>query len=339
MRPHSTWVLLASIGLLGCGSHQASRASDTLFNSPPAELGRELAPDLYENALMARERAEDARRRKDQLAAEDYSTEARLWVMAAAVEAERIQFDQRRSKLDLEVERWAKQLARDQEAAAVVASDISRYEAQAVALREAERVASLGQARTTSPDTLNAVLTRVQLNVALAEALGATDRQLGPLRDRAEAIARRQPKSPRAAESLLLDSEALLGRMRAQWPSPRPGASTELVETARVTGFAADRAETGVVVRSERFFGSGGQVSAATVKRFGGLLSAFPHGPVACQLSVPEARGDAWARRIAQLRQAFERVDDAGRLSVAMIETESLRAGAVQCTFAAYRAP
>ena len=29
--------------------------------------------------------------------------------------------------------------------------------------------------------------------------------------------------------------------MRAQWPEPRPGASTELVETALVTGFAADR--------------------------------------------------------------------------------------------------
>ncbi len=339
MTPRSTWVALAALGFVGCGSHQAGRASDTLFSSPEAELGRELAPDLYENALTAQERAEEARRDKDERAAEEYSTEARLWVMAAAVEAERIRLDQQRSKLDLEVERWAKQLARDQDTAAIVASDISRYEAQAVALREAERVAALGQSRTTSPETLNAVLTRVRLNVALAEALGASDRQLGPLRDRTEAIARRKPKSPKAAESLLLDSEALLGQMRARWPRPRPGASTELVETAKATGFAADRAETGVVVRSERFFGSAAGVSQATVKRFAGLLSAFPHGPVACQVSVPEGRRESWSRRVAQLVQALKRADDAGRVSIGVIETQSLGAGVVQCTFAAYREP
>lgn len=334
-----TAILACLAFFCGCASQQAARTSDSLFNSPVAELGRELAPDLYENALTAWDQAEDARRGKDDLAAEEYATEARLWVMAAAVEAERVQLDQRRTELELEVERWAKQLARDQEASAVVASDISRYEAQAVALREAERVAALGGSRTASPETLSAVLTRVRLNVALAEALGATDAQLGRLRDRTEAIARRQPKSAQAAEKLMLDSEALIGAMRAKWPSPRPGASTELVETAKATGFDADRGGTGVVVRSERFFGSSGQVSQASVKRFGGLLSAFPHGPVACQVAVPEARSGAWARQVAQLVQALGRVDDAARVSTGMIETESLRAGSVQCTFAAYREP
>jgi hypothetical protein len=332
--------ILACASLVcGCASQQAARTSDSLFNSPTAELARELAPDLYENALTAWDQAEDARRGKDDLAAEELATEARLWIMAATVEAERVRLDQRRAELDLEVERWAKQLARDQQASAVVASDISRYEAQAVALREAERVAALGDARSASPETLSAVLTRVRLNVALAEALGATDAQLGPLRDRTEAIARRRPKSAQAAERLLLDSEALIGAMRAKWPSPRPGASTELVETAKVTGFEADRGGTGVVIRSERFFGSSGQLSQATVKRFAGLLSAFPHGPVACQVSVPEARSGVWARRAAQLVQALERVDGEGRVSASTIETESLRAGAVQCTFAAYREP
>ena len=335
-----TAAILACAALVyGCASQQAVRASDSLFNSPAAELGRELAPDLYDNALTAWDRAEEARRGKDDLAAEEFATEARLWVMAAAVEAERVQLDRQRAELELEVERWAKQLARDQQASAVVASDISRYEARAVALREAERVAALGDSRTASPETLSAVLTRVRLNVALAEALGATDAQLGPLRDRTEAIARRQPKSARAAEKLMLDSEALVGAMRSKWPSPRPGASTELVQTARVTGFDADRGGTGVVVRSERFFASTGRVSQATVKRFGGLLSAFPHGPIACQVAVPETQSGAWARRVAQLAQALQPVDEAARVTTGMIETETLRAGAVQCTFAAYREP
>ena len=98
--------------------------------------------------------------------------------------------------------------------------------------------------------------------------------------------------------------------MRAKWPAPGPGAATELVETARVTGFSADRAGTGVVVRSERFFTAGGQVSSATVKRFAGLLAAYPHGPVACQVAVPEVQSRVWSRRVAQLIDRFQRLED-----------------------------
>ena len=120
-----------------------------------------------------------------------------LWLAAAVAEAERVQLDQRRAELQREEERWAKQLARDQEASAVVARDISRYEARAVALREAERLSTLSEGPTLSDATLDAILTRVRLNLALAEALGATDAQLSPLRDRAEVIARKRPHRPR----------------------------------------------------------------------------------------------------------------------------------------------
>ena len=83
------------------------------------------------------------------------------------------------------------QLARDQEACATVARDISRYEARAVALLEADRIAALDESPTPSDATLDAVLTRVQLNLALAEALGAADSQLIPLRARVDARVRR----------------------------------------------------------------------------------------------------------------------------------------------------
>jgi hypothetical protein len=331
-------VLMVSCALgVACAAQQAGRTSDSPFASPEAEHAKEHAPDLYEQARVAWAEADAAQRHRDDLAADDQRHEARLWLGAAVAEAERVQLDQRRAELQREEERWAKQLARDQEASAVVARDISRYEARAVALHEAERLTAVGDGPTVDEGTLDAILTRARLNVALAEALGATDEQLRPLRDRADGLARRRPSSAKAAEALLLKSEALIGSIRAQWPEPRPGASTELVETALVTGFAADRVGTGVLVRSERFFTSTGQVSSATVKRFHGLIAAFPHGPVACQVAVPELRSRVWARRVALLVERLRRMDDPGRVSTGMVVTQSLPAGAVQCTFAAYR--
>jgi hypothetical protein len=324
---------------VACAAQQTTQTSDALFATPAAELAREHAPDLYEEAQTAWAEADEAERRKEQQAADDRRTEARLWLAAAVTEAERVQLDRHRLELQGQEERWAKQLARDQEASAMVARDISRYEARAVALREAERLVALSEGTAASPGTVDAILTRVQLNLALAEALGAGDEQLLPLRERADAIARKRSPSAKAAEALLSKTEALIGQMRAQWPEPRPGTSTELVETALVTGFAADRMGSGVVIRSERFFKSDGQVSSATVKRFHGLLGAFPHGPVACQVAVPELRSRVWARRVAQLVERLRRMDDPGRVSTSMVVTQSLSAGAVQCTFASYREP
>ena len=338
MRWRATLAALVFLGA-ACGGQQATRSSETLFSTPEAEHARELAPDLYALAEAASARADQEKSRKDSQIEKDFRTESELWLSAAVAEAERIELQRRLDALQREEERWAQQLARDQQASAVVATDIARYQARSVALREAERVAALSEARTASDATLDAVLTRVQLNLALAEALGASEAQLRSLRQRADAMARNRPKSAQVAEALLLDTEALIGDMRAKWPSPRPGASTELVETARATGFSADRTGTGVVVRSARFFTADGQVSPATVKRFAGLLAAFPHGPVACQVAVPELQSRAWSQRVARLIDRFQRIDDPTRLSTSMVATESLGAGSVQCTFAAYRGP
>ncbi|MBW2718779.1 MAG: hypothetical protein DRH23_09400 [Deltaproteobacteria bacterium] len=335
-----TWravLILWCVAGLACAAQQTPGTFDSFFASPAADLAREHAPDLYEQARTAWTAAEGAQRHKDGAAADDQRTEARLWLTAAVAEAERVQLDRRRAELQREEERWAKQLARDQQASAVVARDISRYEARAVALDEAERLSALSERPTLNDATLDAILTRVRLNLALAEALGASDEQLQPLRERAEVTARRRPHSAKAAEALLWKTEALIGQMRAQWPEPRPGASIELVETALATGFAADRMGSGVLIRSERFFTSNGNVSNATVKRFHGLLAAFPHGPVACQVAVPELPGRVWAHRVARLVERLRRMDDPGRVSTGMVVTRSLSAGAVQCTFAAYR--
>jgi hypothetical protein len=309
-----------------------------LFADSSAELARGLAPDLYEQAQAAWAEADEARRRKNDRAADDYRTEARLWLAAAVAEAERVQLDRARDELQREEERWAKQLSRDQEASTVVASDISLLEARAVALREAERVARLRDGQAAKKGTWDAILTRARLNLALAVALGATEEQVRGLQARADEIARKRPRSAQVAEALLRDTEILMGDMRAKWSSPQPGSSTELVETAEVTGFAAARTDSGVVIRSGRFFASGGQVSAATVQRFQGLLAAFPHGPVACQIAVPELESGVWSRRAARLVERLQ-AEDSTRLSTSMIVTGALGAGTVQCTFLAYRDP
>lgn len=325
--------------LLGCAAQQSARSTDALFETPEAQSAKELAPDLYGRAEAARARANDPQSRRDEREVEDYLSEAELWLAAAVAESERIGLERRRTELQREEERWAKQLARDQEASAVVASDISRYQARRVALLEAERVAALGESSRTDEATLDAVLTRVRMNLALAEALGATESQLRPLQNRTESMARSRPPSSKAAEVLLLDSEVLLGKMRLRWPAPRPGASIELVETARLTGFSADRDSSGVVVRSERVFTSNGRLSEATITRFQALLAAFPHGPVVCQVAVPGVQSRSWSRRVAALVDRLRRIDDPARVSTSMIETESIRAGIMHCTFAAYRKP
>jgi hypothetical protein len=339
LRASRLLLVAAAAAGLGCAAQQSAKTSDALFGSSVAALAREHAPDLYAQAEIASEKAEAALRSKDQEAADELLTAAHLWLAAGAVEAERFQLDRELAALQLEEERWATQLARDQEASATVARDISRYEARAVALREVDRISEIEGSSTVSGATLEAVLTRVRFNLALAEAFGAPDARLSALRDRTETIARKGSEPARSVEALLLSSEGLLGEIRRDWPEPRPGSSTELVETAVVLGFVADRGGTGVVVRSERFFSSNGRVSNATVNRFHGLVSAFPHGPVACQVVVPELRSEAWTRRVAQLVERLRPMNGPARIYTSMVATQSLSAGTVQCTFAAYREP
>lgn len=334
----SVAAICACLVLAACAAQQTPETVDGLFTSPAAELAKELAPDLHHNAQTAWSAAEHAQRNRDTDAADDLRTEARLWLAAAAAEAERVELDRRRIVLQAEEERWAKQLARDQAAVGVVARDISRYEARSVALKEAQRLSPVAD-HGSKEQTVAAILTRVQLNLALAEALGATEDELQPLDARVNLIKRQHPGSARRAEALLLETEALIGGMRAQWPEPLPGAAAELIDTALVIGFAADRTNAGVIVRSERFFTSSGQVSSATVRRFHGLLEAFPHGPVACQVAVPEARGRVWARRVAALVERLGRMNDPGRVSTGMVLTRALGVGTVQCTFPAYARP
>ena len=52
--------LMGCILALGCAAQQATRTTATLFETPEAELARELAPDLYGLAEAARAKADAA---------------------------------------------------------------------------------------------------------------------------------------------------------------------------------------------------------------------------------------------------------------------------------------
>jgi len=334
----ATVSIAAGLLVASCGGTPASPSSSPLFASPAAQRGAALAPDLHARARLAWQAADAASGDRSSNEEEDRRTEARLWLAAAIAEADRIELDRRRLEVQAEEERWAKQLARDQRAAADVARDISRFEARAVALAEAERL-SVPPDAASDQRVVGAMITRARLNLALAQALGAAEDDLRVLDQEADAIERRAPRSAERAHALLLETDALIGGMRARWPEPLPGAATDLVQTALATGFTADRNASGVIVRSGRFFTPSGNISSATVQRFSGLLAAFPHGPVACQTAVPATAERAWSRRVAALVERFGRLEHADRVSTGMVVTEALGAGTVQCTFAAYRGP
>ena len=95
------WVVLPA-----CAAQQTPSALDTLFESPAAELAKERAPDLHRNAEIAWFAADQAEREGAEQAADDLRTEARLWLAAAAAEAERVELDRRRMELQAEEERW-----------------------------------------------------------------------------------------------------------------------------------------------------------------------------------------------------------------------------------------
>ncbi len=322
---------------LGCGaSRQASETAQLLLSSPSAELAQALAPDLYTNARLAFAAADEAARDDQDQAAEDLRTEGRLWLAAAITEAERLQLDQKRLELQRDEEKWGQRLARDRSATDEVAQDIARQEARSLALEEAERLTVARREGSGSPELFDALIFRLRTELAVAEAFGAPAEELGALRRERVALERSANKSARAAEALLAETSALVGRMRAMAPQPASGASTELLDAALVAGFEADQDEAGTVVRSDRIVSEAGTLSMRDVERMGALLDAFPHGPVLCQL-IPPARTASVARRertVAKLSEALCGSRD--WVSLDASPAAGTDPGTVQCRFPAY---
>ena len=114
----------SSAGVMGSGTSQMGSSGEGVGGAPmvkrinqlrraldqdPADIAAavELA-DLYQRAESASARSVDAKRRKNEDAADDHRTEARLWLAAAVAEAERLEIARRHDELLREEERWAK---------------------------------------------------------------------------------------------------------------------------------------------------------------------------------------------------------------------------------------
>lgn len=321
-------------GGLGCGaSRQASETAQLLLSSPSAELAQALAPDLYTNAKLAFAAADEAARDDHEQAAEDLRTEGRLWLAAAITEAERLQLDQKRLELQDDEEKWGKRLARDRSATDEVAQDIARQEASALALEEAERLSMARVEKGGSPELFDALMFRLRTELAVAAAFGAPAEELSALQRERAALEGSANKPARAAEALLAETSALVGRMRATAPQPAPGASTELLDAALVAGFEADQDAAGTVLRSDRIVSASGTLSTQHLERMRALLDAFPHGPVLCQLAAP-APSARWEKAVAKLSNALSQSRDG--VSVDASPLGGTATGTLQCRFPAY---
>lgn len=330
------WCALLGFLLAACGAQQTKQTSELLFDSAAADQAREHAPDLYANAKAAWSEYEKATAegRED---ASELRTVARLWFAAAVTEAERVELERRRLVVQQKEERWGKQLARDRDAAAEVARQIALREARQIALKEAALLSSRDEPPA-SEEVFEALLTRFRFELALARALGAPSREVEQLQREAAALDDSPWKSAAAADRLLSRASALVGETRKATALPRPGAAPELVEAAEVSGFSANQTRSGVIVRSDAFFRPDGAISMRPVQRMRTLVDSFPHGPVVCQIVVPNPESRAWSRRSQKLAEVLTITEDAARVSAQPIPSSALPPGTTQCTFVGYGA-
>ena len=266
------------VGLaLGCAGTQSTAGVRVAFEE--ADVSRaQRAPDLLSRAERARDRAEEAAADGDNEAAADYATEARLWLRAAMVEADRLELEDARLTDEREEEAVAQRLAHTRARRRAHESEVGRERAAAVAREQMERAFEAAEARETrrrQPDAMSpaaaarAFIDRARLLTAAARALGAPE-------DRVSELLHELDEAPAAGGALLRQALALhrralslLGHARAGSPVT-PAVVASLVEAAQERGLEVSVAPDGAFVSPGR----------RDETKVADLLRAFPHGPV-----------------------------------------------------------
>ncbi|MDH5494028.1 MAG: hypothetical protein OEY14_18905 [Myxococcales bacterium] len=308
-----TLSLLAALGLSACGTPGAGEGSlDSLFGAARAAEARDRVPDLYaqaEGALREARQAEDA-------AAADHRTRARLLLLAAIVESERIDHEERRLALEarerralreaaaLEAERAQLQERQGRELAAALALEQARLAFERAEGDEARRAGAGGQAeRRLHLEAIESLRERTRLLVAAAAALGAEPSGTLALLDRLGADPSLEPGAAlQRMDALHREALALLGRTRASRAGPGAGEIQALIEAAAEHGFAAEHGAEGLRLRLDGLFiGRATRPDPAKLGRLLELLSAHPHGPIRFELRGPGSAGALLRRRAASL--------------------------------------
>lgn len=338
---------LLLLGVLTCLSCAGARRHNPqwLFDSPRAAAAEALAPDLFAAAKEAARLAEQQTRRGDTIAAADRRTQSRLLLAAAVVEAERIELEDQRLRLLQEEQDAQDQLEAHQQARIAVSDDIARHKARAIALQEAQRAHQLAESqargiRTPPKQALSraraALIERLTLDLAAAEALGAPADKLRTLAARRDELATTTPVRLGEIEHLINQVSALLGQVRSAALQPTFGMTAALMRSAAERGFRVDRLQRGVVVTVERLFSANGRLNTFRVRRLSDLLLAFPHGAVQCGLLVRTVT-PSWVHRARLLDNQLRRSGvPEGRVIIEPVPADSAAAVPARCTFVAY---
>ncbi len=266
---------LLSVLLIACGGAPTAGVRVAFEEADVARAER--APDLLARAREARDRAERAAADGDEEAAADYATEARLWLRAALVEADRLALEAARLETEREEAQVAERLAEAQAQHRAQSAAIGRERAAAVAREQMELAFTAAEVRETrrrDPNAMDplaaarAFLDRSRLLVAAAKALGATE--TGELLDALDAAPTTRDGNRALAEALELHRRALslLGQARADSPVDAAVVAS-LVESAEERGLTVSLTPDGAFV-------SFGRSEASKVAD---LLRQFPHGP------------------------------------------------------------
>ena len=293
-------VLLALTGLTACAT---SSVAGVEIAFEEADVSRaERAPDLLTRARSARDRALAAADAGDDAAAGDYATEARLWLQAALVEADRLELEEARLADEADEEALGQELAETRAERRARETEVGRERAAEVAREQMELAFAAAEARETRrPSPMDPVVaagafrTRARLLVAAAAALGAPVAEVNRLLEALEDTEGGRSGDRALREALGLHRKALelLGRSRSR-----------SVVTAAVVGSLVEAAtERGldVSITPDGAFVTLGRNDES---KMADLLRQFPHGPAkisgrgARRLASSLVRGAADAERL-----------------------------------------
>jgi len=333
------------------------------FETPEAEEASQRAPDLYaaaERARVAAVRADDAGRRE---AAEDHATRARMLLDTAIAEAERLDLEAARVRIEAETEELALEYGNAVSARDAVLEEVRRHAAASVAGEQAAMAFAQAvvdeerryRGRSEERAALHVEAARVlgrraRLLAAAARALEAEPESLEAvteLLDRAAAAGDPAGKL-QLTERALRAALAALGSARRRQDGPTADERVALTEAATAAGFIVEQGDRGLTLRvPDVYRGASAAPSPAGARRLARLaaiLTAHPHGAV--QIAAYATSGSGAGRRRAATARATravavltrsedvatERLTAEGRVDEAQDDALS----SVEATFLAY---
>lgn len=310
---------LVCVLLLGLGCAAAPKHGEALsasFERPDAQRARELAPDLYARAERA---LADARAARDTGTRADHAARARLLLLAAIAETERIELERAAGQADERSERALAERAAVERERLALEQRAARERAALLARAQAERVFASPSATAVASD-VQFVRERARVTLAAAVGLGLGESEARKVEQRIDEAEQRShtKDAGAAAERALAAAERALGTVRAN-TAPSAEQRAALIEMAQARGFAPASLARGVAIPLGAVFAPGGAQPTASglrrLRQLAALAAAHPQGTILIERTTdagaPHALG---AARIRGIERALRGAIDPGRL-------------------------